>query len=117
VDALAGQRVEVRRKGRDEGLALTGLHLGDVPQVQRRPTHELDVEVTLTEGAASRLAHRGEGLRQQLVERGAVGQALLEPVGLLAELLVGERLEAVFERVDLLGHSGQLLENPTLAEA
>ena len=45
VDALAGQRVEVGRQRRDQGLALTGLHLGDVAEVQRRATHDLDVEV------------------------------------------------------------------------
>ena len=44
VDALAGQRVEVRRQHAGEGLALTGPHLGDVAQVQRRAAHDLDVE-------------------------------------------------------------------------
>ncbi len=44
VDALARQGVEVRRQHRDQGLALTGLHLGDVAEVERRGPHDLDVE-------------------------------------------------------------------------
>ena len=44
VDAVAGERVEVRRQHGDQGLALTGLHLGDVAHVQRGAAHDLDVE-------------------------------------------------------------------------
>src|SRR4051812_10720026 len=67
VHALAGQRVEVGRERRDKGLALTGLHLGDVAEVQRGTAHELDVEVPLTQGPLRRLADGGEGLGQQIV--------------------------------------------------
>jgi hypothetical protein len=117
VHALAGQRVEVRRCGRDEGLALAGLHLGDVAQVQRGAAHELHVEVALAEGAAGGLADRGERLGQQVVERLALGEPGLEPVGLLTQLGVGQRGEAVLQRVDLRGEAGQLLDDPSLTEA
>ena len=73
---LPVERVEVGRQGRDERLALTGLHLGDVAQVQRGAAHDLDVEVALAEGALARLADRGERLGQEVVEGLAVGQAL-----------------------------------------
>jgi hypothetical protein len=69
VHALAGQRVEVGRQRRDEGLALTGLHLGDVALVQRRAAHELHVEVPLSQGPLAGLPHRGEGLGEEVVER------------------------------------------------
>ena len=75
VDAPAGQRVEVRRERRDQGLALTGLHLGDVAEVQRRATHDLDVEVPLAEHPLGRLADRRERLRHQRVEALPVGVA------------------------------------------
>ena len=90
VDALALERVEVGRQGRDEGLALTGLHLGDVAEVQGGATHELHVEVPLAEGALGRLADRGERLGQEVVEGLAVGEPLAEDVGLGAQLGVGE---------------------------
>ena len=57
VDALAAERVEVGRERGDEGLALAGLHLGDPAEVERRATHQLDVEVALADhpSAASRM--------------------------------------------------------------
>ena len=112
VDALALERVEVGRQGRDERLALTGLHLGDVAQVQRGATHDLHVEVPLAEGALARLADRGERLGQEVVEGLAVGEPLAEDVGLVAQLLVGELLEVVLERVDLVGDALEPLEDP-----
>ena len=117
VHALAGQRVEVGRQGRDESLALTGLHLGDVAEVQRGAAHDLDVEVPQAEGARGRLADGGESLRQDVVEGLALGEPRLEAVGLLAQLGVGERLEVVLERVDLLGDARQLLDDPAFTEA
>ena len=53
------------------------------------------------EHAAGRLAHHGEGLGQQLVQRRAVGQARPELVGLGAQRLVGQRLHRRLQRVDL----------------
>ncbi len=105
VDALAGQRVEVRRQRGDERLALTGLHLGDVAEVQRRAAHELDVEVPLAEHPLGGLAHGGERLGHQVVEGLAVGEPLLELVGLRAQLLVGHRDEVVLDGVDGLARS------------
>ena len=103
VDALAGEGVEVGGQGRDQGLALTGLHLGDVAAVQGDAADQLDVEVPLAEGADAGLAHRRERLGQQVVEGLAVGQPLAEDVGELAQLGVGARLHRRLERVDL-GH-------------
>ena len=68
VDALATETVEVRRQGADQGLALTGLHLGDPAEVQRRATHQLHVEVALADHPAGGLANDGERLDQQVVE-------------------------------------------------
>ena len=90
VHALAGERVEVGRQHRGEGLALTGLHLGDVAEVQRGAAHDLHVEVPLADGAHGRLAGHGERLGQQVVEGLAVGVALAELVGLGAQLGVGQ---------------------------
>ena len=43
--ALAGQRIEVHRQGRHQGLTLTGAHLGDLAFVQGHTTNQLHVEV------------------------------------------------------------------------
>ena len=96
------ERVEVGGESGDQRLTLTGLHLGDVAQVQRCPTHDLDVVVTLAQRALRGLAHGGEGLRQQVVKRLAVGKPLLEDVGLFAQLGIGEADEVFLDGVDLL---------------
>ena len=54
---------------------------------------QLHVEVPHVQHAAAGLADDGEGFGQQVVERLAVGEPGAELVGLLAELLVGQRLD------------------------
>ncbi len=71
VHALTAERVEVGGQNAGQGLALTGLHLGDVAEVQRRAAHHLDVEVALVEHAPGRLTGYRERLGQQVVEVGA----------------------------------------------
>ena len=76
VDARARQRVQVERRGGDEGLALTGLHLGDVALVEDDRAHHLDVEHPLLRLAPARLADGRVGVEEEIVERLAV----LEPL-------------------------------------
>ena len=104
-------------RGGDQGLALTGLHLGDVAEVQRRAAHDLDVEVALAERALGGLADRGERLRQEVVEGLAVLEPLAELVGHAAQLGVGHRDEVVLDGVDLRGDRGQLAQDLALAGA
>jgi len=116
VHALAGQRVQVRRERADQRLALTGLHLGDVAEVQRRAAHDLDVVVPLVQGPLGRLPDHREGLREQRVERLPVLVALLELRGLRAQLLVGHRDEVVLDGVDHLRDALQLAQDLALAD-
>ena len=109
VHAVAGERVEVGRQHAGEGLALTGLHLGDVAQVQRRAAHELHPEVPLPQRARGGLADDGERLRQQRVERLAVGVPLLELVGLGPQLRVAQVDVVVRERLDRVGDPGRVV--------
>ena len=116
VHALALERVEVAGERRDEGLALAGLHLRDVALVQRRPAHQLDVEVALADRAAGPLAGDRERLREQVVDVLAVVDALAELGGLAAQLVVREvfdlGLEGVHEARELL----QVLELAAFAQ-
>ena len=100
VDPPPRQGVEVGRERGDQGLPLAGGHLGDLPLVEDDATHELDVEVAHPHRAPGRLPADGERLRQQIVQLGAVGQALLEFLGPGPEGGVGEGLEAGFEGAD-----------------
>ena len=102
VDAAAGERVEIDRQRRDQRLAFAGLHLGDLAVVQHHAADQLDVEMALAERALGRLAHGGEGRHQDVVERRALGELLLEFVGARAQRLVGQRFQLRLQRVDRL---------------
>jgi len=115
VDAAARDRVEVGRGGRDEGLALTGLHLRDVAEVKGRAAHDLHVEVTHPEGALGRLADGRKSFGEQVVEGFAVAVALAQLDGLVREFLIGEFAEVVFEGVDRLRVRLQPTEGTALA--
>ena len=80
------------------------------PGVQHVAADELHVEVPHVEHAAAGLAHDGEGLGQQVVERGAAGKPLTELGGLLPELAVGEARDRRLERVDGLDNRTDLLQ-------
>ena len=114
VHALAGEGVEVRREHTGQGLALTGLHLGDLAQVERRTAHELHAVVPLAQRAGRGLAHDGERLGQQRVEGLPVGVPLLELFGLVPQLRVGQRTDLVGEGLDRIGDLGEPSEDLAL---
>ena len=101
LDPLAHrQRVQHDGQRRRQGLALAGLHLCDLPVVQRHRADQLHVEMAHPHRALARLAHDREALRQQRVERLAVGRALAQHVHPLAQLGVRVVFELGLERVD-----------------
>ena len=100
VHALAGERVQVDRKRCHQGLAFAGLHLGDVTLVQHHAADQLDVEVPLAEGPLGRLADRGEGRDQEVVQGLALFKLLLELGGPGAQRIIGELHKLRFERID-----------------
>ncbi len=117
VHALAGERVQRHRGGGREGLALTGLHLGDAPLVKHHRAHQLDVVVAHAESAPRCLAHQGEGLVEHLVGGGAISQPRPDRVGAFAQTGVGEILHPGLQRVDALHPLDALLHPAPLAEA
>jgi len=100
MDALAFERIEIGRQGRDQRLAFAGLHLGDGALVQHHAADELDVIGPLAEHALGRLAHRGEGRNQEVVELLALGDLLLELLGARLQSLVAQRGDLRLQGVD-----------------
>ena len=100
VDALAGQRVEVDRQRRHQGLALAGAHFGDLAFVQHHAADQLHVEMAHVQRALAGLAHHREGLRQQRIQRLALRQAVFEFIGLGAQVGVAQGGDARFQGVD-----------------
>ena len=79
-------------------------------------THHLDVEGPLAEGALRSLADSGKGLEEELLERLAVLEPLLELDGLRCELGVGQLLEVGLERGDVGRLVGEPLDAPAFAD-
>ena len=67
MDALARQSVEIRRQRRNKCLALACLHLGYPTKMQSRSTHQLNVEMALSNDSARRFTHHSEGFNQEVV--------------------------------------------------
>jgi hypothetical protein len=116
VDALPGERVEVRGHRGHQGLSFTGLHLGDPAPVEPHRARHLDVEVALADGPLGRLTHAGESFREDVVEGLALGKAPAELLGLAAKLLVGQLRKLVLERVDQRHVFLEALDLPALAD-
>ena len=117
VHALAFQGVEVGGQGGDQGLALAGAHLGDLAHVQDHAADQLHVVVAHAQHPHAGLAADGKGLGQDLVERLAVGDALLEFGGLGLQLGVGQRLHLLLKAVDLVDDLLELFEQAFVAAA
>ena len=98
--ALRRQGVEIDRQGRDQRLALAGLHLGDHAAVQDDAAQKLHIEGPLAQCSLRRLAHGGEGVDQKVVEGLATRQPLAEPGRARPQCVVTERLELWLERID-----------------
>jgi hypothetical protein len=110
VHALAREPVEVAGERGDQRLALAGLHLGDLPGVQHHPADQLHVVVAHPERALARLARDGEGRDQDVLERRAVVELLLELHGLAPQRFVPELLHLGLEGVDGVDLRRHLLE-------
>lgn len=115
VNAVTRQSVQIRGQRADQGLALTGLHLGDITEVQRRTAHDLHVVMALTQSTLGGLTHRGERLRQQVVQRLPIGVPLLVLIGEGPQLGVGEVDEVLFDGVDLVRDAVQLAQDLAFA--
>ena len=108
VHALAGQRVEIGGQHGHEGLALAGLHLGDAALMQHHAADQLHAEGLHAQHAPRGLAHGGVGLGQDVVERLAVCEPILELLRLGAKLRVRQSLhrrlqlfDSICDRIDL----------------
>ena len=117
VHALSGERVQEGRERRDQRLALAGAHLGDLPLVEDHPADQLHVEVAHAEDAFARFSDDREHLGEKVVERRALGEAILELALLGPELGVGDGGQARLERVDALDHGPEALQGPLVLRA
>ena len=102
--AVAGQGIEIDGQGGDQGLAFAGAHFGNMALMQHHAAHQLNVEVTLAQGALGRFTDHGKGFGEQIIQRFAGRQPFAEGGGHGAQLFVAHGHIARFERVDLGDH-------------
>ena len=105
MDTFARQRVQIGGKGGYQGLAFTGLHLGDPALMQHDAAHQLHPVGTHAQHTVRGLPHGGKSLRQNVIQGLAVGKTLLELRGLGLKLCIGEGLVFIAQRLDLI-HNG-----------
>ncbi|MNV24121.1 hypothetical protein D3C71_1151690 [compost metagenome] len=117
VHTLARQSIEVHGQGGGEGLALARPHFGDLAKVQRHAPQQLHIKVPHLHDALGALAHHGKGFGQDVIQRFALGHALLELLRLGLELLVRQFLVVGLHRVDAGHRLAVLLEEPVVAAA
>ena len=84
--------------------------------MQCDPAHDLDIEVALAGGALGCLAHRGEGLGEEIVRRLPVLQAQLELPRLGLEFVVGQLLHLRLVGGHELCHGVEVLELAAFAQ-
>ena len=118
VDALAGQRVQIGGEGGHQSLALAGLHLGDPALMQHDAAHQLHPVGTHPQHPVCSLPHGGKGLRQNVVQRFAVGETLLELRRFGLKLRIGQGLVFVGHGFDFIhdGIDGFQLAGAVIAE-
>ena len=117
VDALAGEGVEVGGEDGHQSLAFTGLHLGDPALMEHDAADDLDPVGPHAQHPVGCLPAGGEGLGEDVVQSRALGQPVLEYLGLGLQVLVGELAVAVLQGHDLFHLGGKLLDLPLGAGA
>ena len=108
VGALAFERGEIERQRRGERFAFAGLHLDDRVVMHGRAAQELHVEVPHVELPPPRLAHQGERLDQQPLERLAAAGPVAERQARLLQIEVALLHQRLFERGDSRNIRGPL---------
>ena len=112
MDASAGEGVQVAGQDCHQGLAFTGFHFGDAALVQHDAAHELDGVGTHAQHPVGSLPDGGKGLGQQLVQRFALGVAVLEFLGLCFQGILGQIFVFGLQRQDLVHHGLDLFDLP-----
>ncbi len=98
--ALSGQRIQIGRQGRHQGLAFAGAHLGDLAVMQHHAADQLHIEVPHLQGALAAFAHHGKSFRQDRIQRFALLYALLEFCSLAPQGIVGKSGYLLLQRID-----------------
>src|SRR3989338_7196660 len=99
MDPFPRECIQICWKRRDESLAFTGAHFGNIAIMEHHASNELDVEVALTERATRRFTDDSECLWRKRVEFDTLRQPFFEFSSFLLECLVRECLYGRFKSI------------------
>ena len=100
MNALAGQGIEIHRQGRHQGLALTGLHLGNSPPVEDNTADKLNIIRPQSKHSNRRLPYHGKGFGKQIIKGFTFRQTFLEFHGLCGQGRIVKLLHFRFQHVN-----------------
>ena len=106
--ALSREGVEIERQSRHEGLSLSRAHLQGGAFMQKHPSRELHIVMPQPDGALRGLAHRGKGLRENVVQYLSCGEPLAVFCGLVAKLPVTQCGHLALKSVDAFDYRRML---------
>ncbi len=108
--AATGNRIQINRQGRHQRFPFAGAHFSDLAVMQHHPAYHLHIVVTHPQRARTGLSHHGKRLRQQRIQRFALGIPLPENLGFFAQLLIAVFRDVGFQAVNLFDCNAILLE-------
>ena len=85
--------------------------------MQSHATEQLHIEMAHLHDAFGAFTHHGKRLGQQVVQRLALGRALLELQRLATQLVIGQLFIVGLHRIDARNRLAILLEEPIVAAA
>ena len=88
MDTLAFQGVQIDSHDGSQGLAFTGLHLGDIAAMQDIGTFQLTEERKLADDSFSRFTGDRKSFRLNIIKGLSVCQSFLEFHGLVLQLFI-----------------------------
>ena len=125
LDVLAGERVQIQRQRRHQRLAFARLHFGNLALMQNDTAYELHVErnhiprkrmpadlLRRPDKLAAGVLDERVRLRQNVVERLALGDAVLEFLRFARKILIREVFSLIFllYPVDFPDHGPELFQ-------
>ena len=102
MNPFSGQRIQVCRKCRHEGLTFTGSHLGNSSLMQDNTTNQLHPVMTHSQCSHRCFTYNGKCLRQDIIQRLPFSQSLPEFAGLRLQLCIGQLLHLRFQCFDMI---------------
>ena len=88
VNTAAGKGIEVAGQGGHQGFAFARFHLSDLALMQHHAADQLHIEMAHAQHPLAGFAHHRKGLRQDLIEDGAL---VLQRSSILQTLTKGRR--------------------------